>query len=131
MNASDRLKELYKQADALSRDIPADMAKKIFLYTQALGIIGKFHADAVKDAGLAEADRKRIYSETIVNSTGTATDKAAKAEISCHEARRKEAAANGEMIRWKNAYQSTIEVINELKLELKSLMQEYGNQNAG
>ena len=131
MSAADKLKSLYKEADALDESLPATLSKKIYLYTQTLGLIEKFHADAVKARGLAEADRKRIYGETIMKVSGTATDKSAQAEISCYDARKREAQAEAEMWRWRNAFTSTQEVINALKLQLKSLMQEYNNANAG
>lgn len=122
----DRLKQIYAEADALSNELPAELSKKIFLYTQALGIIGRYHADAVRAHGSAYAERKRIYGESIVNGEGTAKDKEGYAEMQSYEARIFEAQAESEMWRWRNAYTSTQEVINALKLELKSLMQEYG-----
>ncbi|MFX3617953.1 MAG: hypothetical protein ACE3JK_10525 [Sporolactobacillus sp.] len=129
MSANGRLKELYAQINALSEEIPAQLSKKISLYTHVLELLGKLHADAVNEEGLAEADRKRIYSETVVSAQGTATDKAARAEISCYDARKREAFAKAESWRYRNAYTSTQEVINALKLELKSLMQELNNTN--
>jgi hypothetical protein len=123
---SDKLKRIYNEADALSHEIPAELSKKITLYTRALLIVGRYHADAVRAHGKAYAERKRVWGETILSSSGTAKDKEGMAEKECYPYRVQEADAEGEMWTWRNAYNSTQEVINALKKELDTLMVEYG-----
>lgn len=121
----ERLKRLYNEIESLSDTIPAQKSRKIFLLGQVLQIIGKFHADAVRAHGRAYAERKRIWGETITSADGTAKDKEGIAEVKSYEARIKEADAEADMWRWKNAFIATQELINAEKKDLEVLMKEY------
>ena len=121
----DRLKRLYTEIESLRDDIPAQKSRKIHLLGQVLQIIGKFHADAVRAHGRAYAGRKRIWGETIASHEGTAKDKEGLAEVKAYEARLKEADAEADMWRWRNAFIATQELINAEKKDLEVLMKEY------
>ena len=123
----DRLKKLYGEIEELSDDIPAQLAKKILLYTQTLHLIGRYQAAAEFAYGKAYADRKRIWGEAIQNTEGTAKDKEAVAEVACYEARLAEVKAGAKRDEWKLAFESTTEIIQALKVQHKTLMQEYTN----
>jgi regulator of protease activity HflC (stomatin/prohibitin superfamily) len=125
---SDQLKPLYAQIDKLNDEIPAQQARKITLYAKCLQWIGKYHADAVLAHGMAYADRKRIYGDTIQQTEGTAVDKQAKAETESYEARIREADAEAEAEKWKRLFISTEHIINALKIEHKTLMNEYNDK---
>jgi hypothetical protein len=127
---SDQLKQIYAEINNLNDEIPAQQAKKITLYAKALQFIGKYHAEAVMAHGLAYADRKRIHGDTIQQTEGTAVDKQAKAETESYEARIREADAEAEAEKWKRLFISTEHIINALKIEHKTLMNEY-NDKAG
>src|SRR5690554_5074081 len=66
-----RLSELYKQAESLNEEIPAELARKIRVYAEIMQIIGKYHAAAVNDYGRAYAERKRVWGESILKTEGT------------------------------------------------------------
>ena len=121
----DRLKRLYGEIESLSDEIPQQKSRKIYLLGQVLQIIGKFHADAVRAHGRAYAERKRIWGETIAGVGGTAKDKEGIAEVNSYEARLKEADAEADMWRWRNAFIATQELINAEKKDLEVLMKEY------
>lgn len=124
---SQKLKQIYDEIDGLDSEIPSQLSRKIFLYSTALQLIGKYHAASVNAHSLAYANRKKIWGETIVHTGGTGKEREGAAEVSCYEARVAEAEAEGQMIRWKDSFQATQEVINALKIELKTLMKEYDN----
>src|SRR5690606_35192935 len=121
----DRLKKLYAEIESLRDDIPAQKSRKIHSLGQVLQIIGKFHADAVRAHGRAYAERKRIGGESIASHEGTAKDKEGLAEVKAYEARLKEADAEADMWRWRNAFIATQELINAEKKDLEVLMKEY------
>lgn len=125
--SSDKLDRIYREIESLSDEIPAQLSRKITLYSQALMIIGRYHAAAVRDHGRAYAERKRVWGQAILDAEGTAKDKEAQAEVASHKARQAEADAEMEMWRWKNAYSSTIEIINAIKIEQRTLMKEYSD----
>lgn len=122
---NEKLDKIYREIEGLSDEIPAQLSRKITLYSQTLLIIGRYHAQAVRDHGLAYANRKRVWGETILNTEGTSKDKEAAAEVESFKARQKEAEAEMEVWRWKNAFQSHQEIIQALKIEQKTLMKEY------
>ena len=122
-----KLSELYKQAESLNDEIPAELAKKIRVYSEIMQVIGKCHAAAVNDYGEAYAKRKLIYAETIIHTEGTGLVKEANAEVAAYEYRLKEAKAEADKERWKNAKESTEEIINALKKQLETLQMEYRN----
>lgn len=127
MKNADRTKKLaqiYKKADSLDEDIPIQLMQKLTLYGQALEIIGGLHAESVKAWKLAEAKRREVIASSIIYGAEiegepvtikTAKDREAAAEVIGATARREEALAEAEAQRWKNAYQSTLEMINILK----------------
>lgn len=122
-----KLSELYKQAESLNEEIPAELARKIRIYAEIMQVIGKYHAAAVNDYGRAYAERKRVWGESILKTEGTGMVKEGQAEIDCYEYRLKEAQAEAEKERWKNAKDSTAEIINALKKQLETLQMEYKN----
>jgi hypothetical protein len=124
---TDKFNELYEEIESLSDEIPSQLARKIYLYSLVLQWMGKYHAAAVLDYGKAYAERKRIQGEALINTKGTQRDKEGAAEVLSYEARLREAEAEAEMHKWKNAYNATTEIINALKIQQKTLMQEYGN----
>ena len=121
----ERLTRLYNQINTLSDEIPSEKSKKIYLLGQVLQLIGKAHAEAVREHGRAYAERKRIWGEAITSVEGTAKDKEGIAEVNAYDARIKEAEAEGDMWRWRNAFQATQELINAEKKDLEVLMKEY------
>lgn len=120
-----RLDELYKQAESMNEENPSQLAKQIEIYAEILGIIGKFHAASAYDHGKAYADRKQIYGILLANTDGTQRDKEGVAEEGSYEARLEEAKAESEMIRWKNAFIATQELIQAKKKSLEVLVYEY------
>ena len=122
-----KLSDLYKEAESLNEEIPAELAKKIRVYAKIMQVIGKYHAAAVNDYGKAYADRKRVWGESIIGTSGTGKEKEGQAEVDCYEYRIKEAQAEADKERWKNAKDSTAEIINALKKQLETLQMEYRN----
>jgi hypothetical protein len=119
---AERLADLYKKANALNEELPLDIMNKLSLYGQILELIGGLHADSVKAYRLAEAKRRETIASAIVYGAElegaevkTAKDREAVAEVIGATARKEEALAEAEAQRWKNAYQSNIEMIQILK----------------
>lgn len=127
MTMNDKLKAIYAEIEGLNDERPADLSRKVTLYSQLLQRYGMYHAAAVRDHGRAYAERKRIWGETIINTSGTAKDKEAEAEVKSYDARMAEADAEMEVWKWKNLCASTTEIINAVKIELRTLMKEYGD----
>lgn len=123
----DKLKKIYGEIDTLNDEIPSELSRKIFLYSQALQWIGRFHADATREHGKAYAERKRAWGDAMENTHGTGKEKEGAAEVASYPYRMKEAEAESDMWKWRNAFQATQEVINALKVQLKTLMKEYDN----
>lgn len=124
---SEKLTEIYNKIEKLNDEIPAELSRKITLYSQALLMIGRYHSMAVRDHGHCYAERKRIWGETILSSKGTGKEKEGAAEKACYQARVKEADTEMEVWKWRNAFTSTQEIINAIKIEQKTLMKEYDN----
>jgi hypothetical protein len=124
---SDKLERIYETINSLDDEVPAQLAKKIKLYSYALRLIGSYHASSINAHGQSYACRKRIWGETIRCTQGTAKDKEAAAEVACYEARMSESKADAERQQWKDTFQATTEIINALKVDLKVLMKEYGD----
>jgi|GEM_PF-3289110 len=122
MNRTEKLSQLYKQANELNEELPKELMDKLSLYGQVLEIIGGLHAESVKAWKLAEAKRRETIASAIVYGAEldgvaykTAKEKEAAAEVIGAEARRNEALAEAEAQRWRNAYTSTLEMIQILK----------------
>ena len=113
---TDKLKLLYKRAEALNDELPAQLMDKLAIYGQILELLGGLWAAATKDWKLAEAKRREtiatVYS---LNPEGTTKDKEMQAEMAAAEWRRKEAEYEAEALRWKAAYIATQEQIQILK----------------
>lgn len=124
---NDSLKRIYAEIETLNDELPADLSRKVTLHSLLLQRYGMYHAAAVRDHGKAYADRKRIWGQTIMDSKGTAKDKEAAAEIAAYDARVTEAETEMEVWKWKNLCASTTEIINAVKIELRTLMKEYDN----
>ncbi|HEX7065889.1 MAG TPA: hypothetical protein VF199_12540 [Bacillales bacterium] len=127
----ERLDQIYAKIEEMNEEIPAQKARMITLYTKALQCIAFYHADAVKDYGLAYSTRKCIWGETIQNTVGTAKDKEGAAETESYPARVSEAEAEAEVEKWKRLFMATEHIINALKIEHKTLMDELYNKNGG
>ena len=122
---------LNKQLTGLSEDIPADLQKIILINTKLLQPLGKMYGMATRDYKFAYAQRKYGHGTLLVHSSGTGVEKAGQAEIGSKQAREKEAEAEGEMVRWKHAYDSTKELIQSQKLVLRAMITELENSNMG
>jgi hypothetical protein len=125
MNQEERiakLTDLYKKADALNEELPAQLMQKLSIYGQILELLGGMWAAATKDWKLAEAKRREtiatVYS---LNPEGTTKDKEMQAEMAAAEWRRKEAEYEAEALRWKAAYIATQEQIQILKKKYEHL----------
>lgn len=126
---TEKLAELYKKANNMNDELPKELIEKLSLYGQILEIIGGLHAEAVKAWKLAEANRREVIAAAIaygaelegVETPKTAKEREAAAEVAGAEARKKEALAEYEATRWRNAYQSTLEVIQILKKKYEHL----------
>jgi hypothetical protein len=127
MSKTEKLAQLYKKANSLNEDLPKELMDKLSLYGQILEILGGLHAEAVKEWKLAEAKRREVIATAIVYGVEmaaddgepmqvkTAKEKEAAAEVIGSQTRREEALAEAEAQRWKNAYSSTLEMVNILK----------------
>lgn len=124
-----KLNEIYEAIEQLNDEIPAQLSKKITLYSQALMLIGRYHAAAVNAHGIAYANRKKVWGQAILDSKGTAKDKEAAAEVASYDARVREARAEMEVWEWRRAFESTQEIIQALKIEQRTLMVEYNGRD--
>ena len=126
---TEKLAELYKKANNMNDELPKELIEKLSLYGQILEIIGGLHAEAVKAWKLAEANRREVIAAAIAygaelegaETPKTAKEREAAAEVVGAEARKKEALAEYEATRWRNAYQSTLEMIQILKKKYEHL----------
>ncbi|GGB43455.1 hypothetical protein GCM10011409_21330 [Lentibacillus populi] len=122
-----KLTELYKQAETLNDEIPGELAKKIRVYAEIMQVLGRYHAAAINDYGQAYSARKMAFAQAVIDTPGTGVVKEAQAEIACNPLRMKEAEAEADKERWRNAKESTAEIINALKKQLETLQMEYNN----
>src|SRR5690625_318211 len=123
----DELKRYYAEINKLNDEIPAELSRKITLYSLSLQRIGNFHAQAIMDHGVAYAERKSLWGRVMHDTPGTGVVKEGAAEIAIKDLRTKEAEAESEVWKWRNQFESTQEIINSLKIELRTLMTEYQN----
>lgn len=124
MSNLEKLTTLYKQANSLDESLPGDIIRKLSLYGKILELLGGLHANALKDWKLAEATRREaLASAFCYDVEGSAIERGHKAEIAAAHTRQAEATAEAEAQRWKNAYLSTQEQINILKLQLKDMQE--------
>lgn len=124
MNNAEKLSMLYKQANSLNEDLPGDIIKKLSLYGKILELLGGFHAQAVKEWKLAEATRRETLASAFVyDMEGSAVERTNKAEIAAAQSRKREAETEAEAQRWRNAYNSTSEQIQILKLQLRDMQE--------
>mgnify|MGYP001190345569 FL=1 len=124
-----RLKELYNEIETLNPEIPADLNKMIRLYSQAQMLIGYMDAECLYEYGRYYAERKRIYAETILNSSGTVAEKEAQAELATAEIRLKEEKAKAENREWSNLFKSTDNLIIALRRDERTLFEELKKVN--
>src|SRR5690625_7371775 len=75
------------------------------------------------------ATRNTTWGKTMHDTVGTGIVKEGAAEIAIYVLRKDEAEAESEVWKWRNQFQSTQEIINSLKIQLKTLMTEYQNSN--
>jgi len=122
MSNMDKLSALYKQANSLNDELPGDIVKKLSLYGKILELLGGFHAVSVKNWKLAEATRRETMASAFCyDIDGSIVERTNKAEIVAAPSRRKEAETEAEAQRWRNAYNSTSEIIQILKLQLRDM----------
>src|SRR5690625_779316 len=126
---SKRLKEIYEEIETLNPEILPDLNKMIRLYSQAQMLIGYMDADALYQAGAVYAERKRLYAETIQNSSGTVAEKESLAEIATYDLRIKEAEAKAESRKWQNLFKSTDNLIIALRRDERTALEEYRKAN--
>ncbi len=123
------LKYLTRQLDSLTEDLPADLQKIIIINTKSLQPLGKLYGNATRDFKYKYGLRKFTHGSLLVNSGGTGIEKQGQAEVGSKQAREDEADAEGEMVRWKHAYDSTKELIQSQKLVLRAMITELENTN--
>lgn len=122
MSDISKLKALYNKASKLNEEIPGDLVRKLSLYGNILEILGRMHAQSLKVWKLAEATRREaLASAFCYDVEGSAAERQQKAEVAAAKSRREEAEAEAEAMRWKNAYTSTTEQIQIMKLQLKDM----------
>lgn len=127
VTANDKLRTYYNAADKLNEEFPKELMDKLSIYGRILEIIGGLHADALREWKLAESERKGTIAETymIVLNEGDkpATSKYREmvAEQTAIDLRRKEAIAESEAMRWRNAYNSVLEQIQIMKKRYEHL----------
>ena len=117
----EKLTELYRQATELDEELLGDLIKKLSYYGKILELLGGIHAAALTDWKLAESNRREAIATTFENFDGSVAERTNKAESSSSLQRREEAKAEGEAMRWKNAYNSTLEQIQIMKLRLRDM----------
>lgn len=118
----EKLKDLYGKAAGLNEELPGDLLQKLKIYGDILSLTGKLHASALSDWKMAEAIRKETIAKCFTfDPEGTAKEREMKAEFAASDHRKNEAQAEANCMRWKNAYNSTSEIINILKIQLKDM----------
>ncbi|MGI0534978.1 hypothetical protein KFD70_22065 [Bacillus pfraonensis] len=118
----EKLKELYARAAGLNEDLPGDLLEKLKIYGDILSLTGKLHAASLSDWKMAEAVRKETIAKCFTyNPNGTAKEREMQAEFAASDHRKAEAQAEANCMRWRNAYNSTSEIINILKIQLKDM----------
>src|SRR5690625_334931 len=125
----EQLKKYYAEINKLNDEIPAELSRKITLYSLSLQRIGNFHAQAIMDHGIKYAERKGLWGRVMHDTPGTGIVKEGAAEIAIKDIRKEEAECEAEVWKWRNQFESTQEIINSLKIELRTLMTEYQNSN--
>lgn len=119
---AEKLKELYARAAGLDENLPGDLLQKLKTYGDILSLTGKLHAAALGEWRTYEALRKEASAKCFAyDPQGTVKEREYKAEFAASDFRKKEAIAERECQRWKNAYSSTTEVIQILKIQFKDL----------
>lgn len=129
--AINEMNQINKQLEGLNESNLADLQKIIVLNTMLLQPLGKMYGIATKEYKYAYAQRKYAHGTLLVQSDGTGVEKQGQAEIGAYDMRKKEAEAEGEMIRWKHAFISTQELIQSQKLVLRAMITELENTNMG
>ncbi|PEE42826.1 hypothetical protein [Bacillus pseudomycoides] len=118
----EKLKDLYTKAAGLNEELPGDLLQKLKIYGDILSITGKLHASALSDWKMSEAIRKETIAKCFTfDPEGTAKEREMKAEFAASDHRKNEAQAEAACMRWKNAYNSTSEIINILKIQLRDM----------
>ncbi|MED1403821.1 hypothetical protein P4U07_13465 [Bacillus mycoides] len=118
----EKLKELYARAAGLNEEFPGDLLQKLKIYGDILSLTGKLHAASLSDWKMAEAIRKETIAKCFTyDPNGTAKEREMKAEFAASEHRKAEAQAEAACMRWRNAYNSTTEIINILKIQLRDM----------
>lgn len=119
-----RLKQLYDEIETLNDEIPAELNRKIKLYSQALMLIGYFDSDALKEYMLTYAARKQKEGEVKASFKGTGVEKEGQTEIAIYELRKREAETKADSRKWTNLFKSTEQIIIALRREEQAIMAE-------
>lgn len=130
-HSTTKLDQLYFKANSFNEEIPSELAKKIVVYTEILRVLGTYISLASYKLGTIQTDRKREYALALVQEGGTQKEREGKAELRITKYRRLEYKAESELIKWKNAFISTQELINALKKQLEVLLLEWGGNGNG
>jgi hypothetical protein len=123
VSKTEKLAQLYKQANALNEDLPKELMDKLSVYGKILELIGGLWADAECEYGLAKNEREYAidnaiyYRPSIEDGEVPSSDKRAEAVggLLAKELKDKEKELSSEVLRWKNAFYSVDSQIQILK----------------
>lgn len=112
---------IQKELENYKEDNPSDLISKINAMTQMNVYIGKI-------SSIIDGEYKRIYAnrklQQAIAEVNAPSPKKANAEIEIAPLRSQESDAYEQMMRWRNAFTSTTEQINGLKLLLRMIMRD-------
>ena len=111
-----KISSLKSESNKIEEDNPGSLMRKIELLAECLVYIGSVSAYVDKQYEVAYANRKYEQAKSHVSH---AKDKAANSEIDVRELRLEENNMYGDKMRWRNAFESTKEQINVLKMKMK------------
>jgi hypothetical protein len=116
------LADLFDLADQCHEDSIHGLAKKLEILTDAQVLIGRYHSASVRAYKHAYAKRKAAFADAYMS---VKRDKNQFAEQSVVKHRMEEADLEAIKVKWQNAFQSNLEVINSLKYALRAMIVEY------
>lgn len=121
------LNAIRKQINAISKEpkAPAELARKIVLYTDMQHVIGELYAQTVYDYSMAVLNRKNQQSWWFENSHGTDAAKKAIAEKETAKEVEAENKAKSNMKRWEMQYNNAEQKANALKKQNEVLFDDY------
>lgn len=123
-----KMADYYQQLEALSEDIPKELATKMKVMARLLGLIGEYWAEAQGELGKVRAQRKYAFAVAKGEIGGTIAEREAHAWEVTRQLHEREEALEAEVLRWEKAYNSQQELINVYKLDYKGLLSEYNGK---